>query len=258
MEPQPLSPIATETGGVPAQQSESASLLTVIERLATDPDSDMAKLEKMIELQERAQDRVAKQAFSAAFAAMKPELPKIIKSRKNDQTKSKYASIDDINAKVDPVLAKHGFADMCRIEQTDTHVTVVMILMHRDGHREETPFTLQLDLTGAQGTVNKTKIHAAGSSVTYARRYAKCAMLGISLGDHQDDDGNGASACKKISKFQAEVLEKILDDCSDPCREWFAEKYGDVSELPAERFTELSEMLKKRRVVNREESDAAV
>ena len=169
--------------------SESQAFMAMMERLALS-DIDVTKLEKMMDLHERTLDRNAKAAFAADYVQMKPRLPKVLRTKDNTQTKSKYAPLEDINQAVDPILEQYGFGTATKVlSQTADDVTVKAELWHRDGHIEETTITMPLDKAGIQGTVNKTGPHATASSVTYAKRVAICALLNISTGD--DKDGNG-------------------------------------------------------------------
>jgi hypothetical protein len=148
-----------------------------------------AVLKELVDLKNAEQDRIAKLRFSKDFVAMKPDLPVVLKSHENPFTKSFYAKLENINAAVDPVLGRHGFATKHRIiDQTPTSVTVRVELLHRDGHSESSDLTMPLDNTGAKGGTNKTDIQAISSTISYLRRVALCALLNISTGD--DIDGN--------------------------------------------------------------------
>jgi len=178
--------------------------MSVIERVASDPAFDVTKLEKLIALQTQILDRNAKQEFAADLVQMKSHLPKVIRTKKNTQTNSMYAPLDDINKEIDPILEKFGFGTSTKIvSQTDRSITVRAELWHRGGHVEQTTITMPLDDCGAKGTVNKTLPHATASSVTYAKRVALCALLNISTGD--DKDGNQETGM--ISVEQAADLD---------------------------------------------------
>ncbi len=170
---------------------------------------DVDKLEKLMDLQERMLNRNAKSEFAADFVRMKPLLPKIIRTKDNTQTQSKYAPLEDINKQIDPILEQHGFGTATKIvSQTEKTVTVRAELWHKGGHVEETIITMPLDEMGIKGTVNKTGPHATASSVTYAKRVAICALLNISTGD--DKDGNAVERPIE-GDFVAEI-EKLLEE----------------------------------------------
>lgn len=160
--------------------SETTAVLSMIERVALDPNSDLAKLEKMLDMQERVLNRNAQQAFSADMALMQSELPRVIKSKQGHN--SNYAPLEDINDAIRPALHKFGFAVTFAIEQLDKEIAVKTILSHKMGHREETTIRLPADTGGS-----KNSVQAVGSTISYGKRYGICAILNISTGD--DNDG---------------------------------------------------------------------
>jgi len=171
--------------------SGADSVMNLIAEAAMNPQMDVAKLEKLMDLQQRILDRDAKTAFDVDFVKMKPELPVVARRKSNTQTKSKYAPLEDINRDVDPILSRYGFGTATRIVRQDADsVTVEAILRHRGGHYVSNEITMPLDRTGIAGSLNKTMVHAIALTVTYCKRVAVCALLNISTGD--DKDGNGA------------------------------------------------------------------
>lgn len=174
------------------REQDALQVGTLIERVALDPNFNVDKLKALFELRNSDQDRHAKREYNAAFAAMKPHLPLVIRLHDNTQTKSKYAKIEDINKVIDPILAEYGFATSMKvISQTDTTVTGRVELIHKGGHMEYTDITMPIDDRGIAGTVNKTKPHAISATIMYIRRVGECALLNISTGN--DTDGNQPS-----------------------------------------------------------------
>lgn len=162
-------------------KTESQALMGVIERVASDPNSDIAKLEKMLDMQERVLDRNAAQSFTADMAMMQGEMPRVFKLAQGHNTA--YARLEDINDAVRPVLQRFGFAVTFNIDQPDPKmVKVTAILSHREGHKQESALTLPCDTSGS-----KNAVQAVGSTVSYGKRYTMCALLNISTGD----DTNG-------------------------------------------------------------------
>lgn len=162
-------------------KTESQALMGVIERVASDPNSDIAKLEKMLDMQERVLDRNAAQSFTADMAVMQGEMPRVFKLAKGHNIT--YARLEDINDTVRPVLQKFGFAITFNIEQPDIKgVRVTAILSHREGHTQTSSLLLPCDTSGS-----KNAVQAVGSTVSYGKRYTMCALLNISTGD----DTNG-------------------------------------------------------------------
>lgn len=189
--------------------AQPSQVMDIIARFAADPAFDVVKLEKLMDMQERMLNRHAKADFAADYVRMKPHLPKVMRTKDNSQTKSKYAPLENINQAVDPILEQFGFATSTKVTaQTPDSVTVKAELWHSGGHVEETTVTMPLDNVGIQGSVNKTGPHATSSSVTYAKRVAICALLNISTGD--DKDGNQAKDESVLSNDKAVEVDLLI------------------------------------------------
>lgn len=185
----------TEVKVIPQQNQiavsgESQALISMIERVCLDPNADISKLEKMLDMQERILNRNAEQAFAADFAAMQSELPRIARNGTIEIKKdgrliqsTPFAKLEDINDGVRPTLQKYGFGVSFSISQNGALLTVTAKLLHRLGHSESTSISLPIDTTGS-----KNAVQGNGSTVSYGKRYAMCALLNISTGD--DTDGN--------------------------------------------------------------------
>lgn len=175
---------------LPAVSAENTALLSMIERVCTDPNADISKLEKMLDMQERILNRNAEQAFAADFAAMQCELPRIARNGKIEIKKdgriiqsTAFAKLEDINDGIRPTLQKYGFGVSFSVDQGQGGITVTAKLLHRLGHSEKTSITLPIDSSGT-----KNSVQGNGSTISYGKRYSICALLNISTGD--DTDGN--------------------------------------------------------------------
>ena len=132
-----------------ARRDDPAPVMSLIERMATDPAVDVEKLERLMGLYERQLEHRAREAYAAAFVEMKPHLPRIKRSKHNPATGSFYAPLEDIIEIVDPILHRHGFALACKVAaQTEANVTVEAELWHREGHVERTQVVMPLDELG--------------------------------------------------------------------------------------------------------------
>ncbi|WP_444893606.1 ERF family protein [Microbulbifer sp. TRSA001] len=171
----------------PAQPvSEATQMLAVIERVAANPEADIDKLERLLDMQERIMNRNAEQAFNTAMAQMQAELPVVDKNGEiivKGTLRSKFAKLDDIQEACKPFLKKYGFAVSFRIQNTERDVCISGILMHNQGHREETEITLPAD-----GSGSKNNVQSIGSSVSYGKRYVYGALLDITI-KGEDTDG---------------------------------------------------------------------
>lgn len=215
-----------ETLPIAPAASESAAILSVIERMATNPDIDPDRIERFIALKERMDKEAARKAFAAALAEMQAEMPVIeengrIEVRKKDartgdrtgevQQSTSYALWEDINEAIRPVLKKHGFALMFRTGQTpEGKIVVTGILSHRDGHHEETTMVLMHDSTGS-----KNAVQAMGSSISYGKRYTACALLNItSRGEDDDGEAGGRLLSKAEAREPYKDMQAEIDACA--------------------------------------------
>ncbi|MHB8919311.1 MAG: ERF family protein [Desulfocucumaceae bacterium] len=105
----------------------------------------------------------------------------------NPHFKSKYAPLHEILNEIRPILAKNGLSVFQAPSGDGEKIIITTLLMHESGEWiEACPLILKADKATAQG---------AGSAITYGRRYALSAVLGISSED--DDDGNVAEKSQK-------------------------------------------------------------
>lgn len=215
---------------VAAQIHQDNSIMAVISRAATDPSCDIDKLERLMAMHERMQAKDAETAFNASMAQMQIDMPTVGEGGMNKHTGNAYATIDDINRAIKPVMQKHGFAVTFKVVHAKEGISVTGILVHAAGHREETTLLLPIDAGAGRNTVQ-----AVGSSVTYGKRYVMCALLNITTGDAQDDDGQ-AAADPVITGHQAKQIETLLEKCSPKVRDNFARMYGSSDQVTKVNF----------------------
>src|SRR5260370_26058394 len=70
----------------------TVAFLQMIERAARDPSIDVDKLDRLLQMRERENARLAKLAFNAALAEAQTEMQPVRADCQNDQTRSRYAS----------------------------------------------------------------------------------------------------------------------------------------------------------------------
>lgn len=217
---------------VALHQDQEFSMLSTISRLALDPRCDMEKLERLMALQERMEEKTALEAFNSSFAEMQCQMPSVEKRTENTHTKKLYADLDDINYAVRPVMARFGFGVSFKIVNHEKGVSVTGILMHKAGHREETTMLLPLD-AGA----GRSAVQSVGSTTTYGKRYVMCALLNITSGDDNDNDGNaGSQAESMVTPVQAKQIEALLAQCSDRTKSGFEKMYSTTDQVPKSNF----------------------
>lgn len=134
--------------------------------------------------------------LASALSKFQGEIKNPANTANNPFFKSKYAPLNDVLNLVRPVLFKHGLSVVQAPSGDGENIIVTTTLLHNSGeYIEFQPLILKADKATAQG---------AGSAITYARRYALSAILGISSED--DDDGNHATGDKDPTKDKPKAL----------------------------------------------------
>lgn len=178
------------TGIQPVTTGES--IIQIIGRMATDPNADVDKMERMLDMQERVMNKQAESEFSQSMNAVQGLLPNVVKDANNGQTNSKYAKHEAIARAIKPIYTAEGLS--LTFSEGDApkenYIRIIGVLRHKSGYSEQHHLDLPLDVAGIKGSVNKTDIHGTGSTYTYGRRYLTCMIFDVSTGD--DNDGNGA------------------------------------------------------------------
>ena len=134
------------------------------------------------------------QAFAKALAEFQGQCPTIAKDKtaKAGSYSYSYADLGGIIATVRAALAANGLATIQQLGNAeDGRPTVTTILLHEGGHSERSTFAFN-------GQPDMQKL---GGAITYARRYALCAMLGVVAED--DDDAAYASQSSPTRAAQA-------------------------------------------------------
>ncbi|EKA8140884.1 ERF family protein [Pseudomonas aeruginosa] len=231
-----LKPMADSNTPIAIQ--ESATVLQVIQKAASDPSCDIEKLERLMAMHERMQAKQAEQQYAAAMAAMQQELP-AIGERGNAAGRYTYALWEDINEKLKPILAKHGFSISFRMPRCEKGIEVEGVLTHRAGHSERTTIVLPADTSG-----NKNAVQAVASSVSYGKRYTAGALLNFTT-HGEDDDAFTTAAPVVITEAQAKQLKSLLDKCSDKAQAAFSSIHGTPEQVTKDDFDRVLAMLKK-------------
>lgn len=149
--------------------------------------------------------------IAAALAKAQGQIEGAKKGRENPHFRSKYADLASIWDACREALSTNGLS----VVQTTApsgrdEVVVITRLAHASGQWYEGVLALPVSKSDAQGF---------GSALTYTRRYALSAMVGVAP---EDDDGNAAAAAKPNGKStsglapeaEADLLAS-LDEASD-------------------------------------------
>jgi len=166
-------------------------------QLGYDPEG----LRILVELKERLENKANEKLFNEALALAQKEMKPVRPSGFNQQTSSEYPKLEEVNTMAMPIATKHGFSLSCTEEESkkEGHIRIAGTLSHSAGHSRKYSVDLPLDQKGIKGTVNKTLIHATGSTFTYGRRYLTMMIFNISIVG-ADDDGQAAGKTDQKSQ----------------------------------------------------------
>lgn len=121
--------------------------------------------------------------IAPALRAAMVRMTGVVKDSKNPHFKNDYASLEAVIETSRPVLSE---GNMCAIQGVGAFdgraIAITTRILHDSGQWIESEASIPLAKLDAQG---------AGSAITYGRRYALMAMLGLAP---VDDDGQAASA----------------------------------------------------------------
>lgn len=117
--------------------------------------------------------------LATALCKFQSEVEKIKKNSENPFFKSKYADLSSILDVIREPLVKNNLS-FVQFPSGENGLTTM--LMHTSGEYIQECYTMKPAKNDPQGL---------GSAITYQRRYALGAILGLNI--DEDDDGNGAS-----------------------------------------------------------------
>jgi len=122
--------------------------------------------------------------FHDKFLKAQAEFPKLQKDGENPHFRSSFITLDNLLAKVLPVLNKNGLSLIQSVTSVDG-VPALLTSVSDGENAVDSTMLLMMKSNDPQGQ---------GSAITYARRYSLMALLGLAAGE--DDDGNAANAAE--------------------------------------------------------------
>jgi ERF superfamily len=129
--------------------------------------------------------------LAKALSIVQGKLTYAKKDSKNPFFKSNYADLESVWDACRDLLSSNGLAVSQfpgLYSELDKSMSLVTILTHESGEYITQEMSVPVTKADAQG---------AGSALTYMRRYALAAVVGVV---QADDDGNAASSPKPVVK----------------------------------------------------------
>lgn len=182
--------------------------------MAINANLDIEKLERLMEMKEREEEKTAKAAFNVAMAVVQKNIEPIIADGENTQTDSRFSKLTTIVSTLAPIYTREGFSVSGGTSECSSQKLVdagwfrtTAELSHVGGYTKDYYVDLPADTCGPKGNINKTVIHGTKSSITYARVILMGLMFNFTTSHDVDDDGNGAGPTNEtITPEQAAAL----------------------------------------------------
>lgn len=197
----------------PRKELAAAQVTTIVDNnpyvqmiaVAAAKDVDVEKLEKLMDLQERWEERQAKKEYLVALAAFSEDTPVVTKDKKNAQFDSMYASLENTTNTLARHLAIHGLKHRWVIDQT-ADISVTCVLSHVGGYSDTATMIGPPDISGKKNAIQQIK-----STITYLKLATLESVTGTaSAAGSFNDDGNSATAVVIISPEDAASLRDEL------------------------------------------------
>lgn len=120
--------------------------------------------------------------LAAALSKAQGEIKAAIKDSTNPHFKSKYADLSSVWEACRAQLSKNGLSVTQGFNYSNGQTLIVTTLLHSSGQWIRSVLPVEPQQKTPQGL---------GSAITYMRRYALAALVGVA--PDEDDDGNAAS-----------------------------------------------------------------
>ncbi len=146
--------------------------------------------------------------LAEALSAFQGEITDPVKNRVSHT--SKYADLPCILELCRPLLSKNGLsiAQFPGIASNDK-ISIETVLMHKSGEWVSSIYEMNA-ISQAERLKSTNAAQADGIIITYARRYAITALLGIAAQD--DTDANTGNSSKQLTGFQVQELLKACNN----------------------------------------------
>ena len=140
--------------------------------------------------------------LAKALSKFQGEVKPVKKDSSNPFFKSKYASLDSIWEEIREPLTKNGLAIAQATASDGAAIFLETILMHTSGEWIRGKLPLMLSKEDAQGM---------GSAITYARRYALSALVGVVSDEDNDGNNTELDKSKKPESKSASSVKPITN-----------------------------------------------
>lgn len=230
-----------------ALEIKQASFLELIEKVVSNPDISVEKMQVLLGMQLQMEDRRAAAEFDAAMILAQKEVEALPWDKKGDN--NRYVSYPKIEKMLRPVREKHGF-----VQSYDTEVSPVAGQMifccdvsHSGGHTKRYRLPMSIDGQGPKGGGVMTGAQAVGNGTSYAMRYLDKMIWNIPMLVDKDDN-DGAKIEPNITEDQVATLQSLIDEVkADKPKFLKYMKVGNLASITAPKYKDAVAALEKKR-----------
>jgi hypothetical protein len=198
-------------------------------------------METLYKLYTAEREHAARLAFARALARFQSECPAVPKTSKAEiKTKTgttygyTYADFEQVAATISLHLQRNGLSYAFDTEAGNDTLRCICRLMHVDGHVEHSSFSLPTATASAMSAQQ-----AVGAALTFAKRQALTAVLGLAL---TDPDPDGAADPTTITAEQAADLRALVNELGLPLPKVLA--YANASSVEEIRAADYARVIK--------------
>lgn len=138
-------------------------------------------------------------ALAAALSKAQGSIEAAKKDTKNEFFKAKYADLSSVWEACRAALSQNGLAVVQTTKPSEIGIVVVSTLIHSSGEWMRGELFIKPVKSDPQGI---------GSAITYARRYALAALVGVAP---EDDDGEGAMGRKNKTPVTGAEVSRAMN-----------------------------------------------
>ena len=159
--------------------------------------------------------------LAKSLKELQKQLKPVKKDKQNPFFKSNYADLESVVENSRQVLYDNGFSVTQLISHSGTDSLLETVLLHESGEWISSEMKLYM---------TKNDPQAQGSAITYARRYALMAIIGM-VAEGEDDDAEVASLAtdKQMGLLKKIAFDKGIKNKLD-WEQWVRENFDKMPE----------------------------
>jgi len=211
-------------------------------------------LQKLLDVQERMENRAAEKAYNEAMSKFQGMVGIIekkteAKDKNTGKVYFKYAALEDIHPIIQEPLKKcklsykHDSKVIKKQEGQELSVEIICTVTHISGHKDTSTFE-----SPVEGSSMMNKIQKMQSTITQGKRGSLMMVLGlVAAGEDDSGMGSGDAAGDVISTDQVAELMKMIGDNEGGLLDSLCTIYkiDALSELPVAQFIQCKNKIVK-------------